>query len=277
MTPLRRLVLVVAFAAVAAIVGNVDAARAQNLPQLERGDAGDGVRLWRDHLSEWLAYARPAMPITDPRGTFGASTEAATRELQRFVEAEPDGMVRAETWVRLYDRTGDRAALVLRRSADVTPAWPIPVPRWYWAWARWYLGRGEFQGSQRNPAVRPPAAPTRIPSWGWRRMLATNGAELDEQAVKLVQDRVREIYRETLRMPADLARSAVVDGWILVTSSLVGFDEGPIAAWLRLVRGRWVPWNLGRVFPEQPERPQANDDPRYVPCDLRPVFADFSC
>jgi hypothetical protein len=122
-----------------------------------------------------------------------------------------------------------------------------------------------------------PAAPARIPNWGWRRMLVTNGDDLDEQAVKLVQDRVREIYGETLRMPPDLARSDVADGWILVASSLVGFDEGPIAAWLRLVRGRWVPWNLGRVFPEQPERPQANDAPRYVPCDLRPVFDDFRC
>lgn len=272
-----RLALVVAFAAITTVVGNVDAARAQELPRLERGDTGTAVELWQDHLREWLGYARPAVPITDDRGTFGETTEEATRELQRFVDSEPDGVVTEATWLRLYDRTGDRAALVLRRSADVTPAWPIPVPRWYWAWARWYLGRGEFQGNQRNPSVRPPAAPTRIPNWGWRRMLVTNGDDLEQQAVKLVQDRVRSVFGETLRMPPDLKHSEVEGDWILVTSSLVGHDQGPIAAWLRLVRGRWVPWNLGRVFPEQPERPQANDDPRYVPCDLRPLFEEPRC
>jgi hypothetical protein len=266
---LLRLLLVTACTAVAAGALNVGVAAGQDLPDLERGDTGSGVELWQDQLGDWLAYARPAMRITDDAGTFGASTEEATRELQRFVGLEPTGEVDERTWVNLYDRKAARASLLLRRSDAVVPAWPIPLPQWYWEWARWTLGHGEFRNRQRDPAVRPAAAPARIPAWAWRRAEAGAGQDLQAQAVRLVQDRVRAIFGETLRMPPQVAGSDVVGGWIFVGSSLVGHDQGTVAAWLRLVQGRWVPWNLGRSFPEEPDRPQVNPDPRFVPCDLR--------
>ena len=42
--------------------------------------------------------------------------------------------------------------------------WPVPIPRWFWQWARWRL-RG-------RSGVRPRAAPPQIPRWAWRRLAA---------------------------------------------------------------------------------------------------------
>ena len=44
------------------------------------------------------------------------------------------------------------------------PDWPIPIPRWFWAWAQWRL-RG-------RKGRRPAAAPRAIPAWAWRRLEA---------------------------------------------------------------------------------------------------------
>jgi hypothetical protein len=264
-----RLFLVTACAAVAAAAVHIPAAAAQDLPDLERGDTGSGVELWQDQLADWLDYARPALRIADARGTFGPGTERATQELQRFVGLEPTGRVDERTWVNLYERKAARASLLLRRSDSVVPAWPVPIPQWYWEWARWTLGHGEFRGRQRDPAVRPASAPARIPPWTWRRAAAAQGQGLEAQATRLVQDRVRAIFGEHLRMPPQVARSEIAGGWIFVGGSLVGHDQGTLAAWLRLMQGRWVPFNLGRSFPEEPDRPQVNPDPPFVPCDLR--------
>lgn len=46
--------------------------------------------------------------------------------------------------------------------------WPIPVPRWFWAWARWRL-----QGLE---GTRPKDAPRIIPLWAWRRLRALTDA-----------------------------------------------------------------------------------------------------
>ena len=43
-------------------------------------------------------------------------------------------------------------------------AWPLPIPRWFWAWARWRLAG--------RPGRRPRSAPKRIPRWAWRRLQA---------------------------------------------------------------------------------------------------------
>lgn len=49
--------------------------------------------------------------------------------------------------------------------------WPIPIPKWFWSWARWRLGHGEFKPfGPANPAVRPKDAPAKIPQWAWDRL-----------------------------------------------------------------------------------------------------------
>jgi hypothetical protein len=56
-----------------------------------------------------------------------------------------------------------------------TAAAPAVTPRWFWKWARWRLGRGEYR--QAGPAghVRRPAAPPTIPAWAWRRLALIAG------------------------------------------------------------------------------------------------------
>jgi hypothetical protein len=50
-------------------------------------------------------------------------------------------------------------------------AWPVPIPGWFWEWARWYRGHGEFRDRPfRSAATRPDAAPIPIPDWAWRRL-----------------------------------------------------------------------------------------------------------
>lgn len=53
--------------------------------------------------------------------------------------------------------------------------WPTPIPDWFWTWARWYLGRGEFKGRAREPKLRPNDAPTKIPFWAWARLAVLVG------------------------------------------------------------------------------------------------------
>ncbi len=50
-------------------------------------------------------------------------------------------------------------------------SWPVPLPRWFWVWARWRLGRGEFKRyGPANRARRPKIAPRIIPAWAWDRL-----------------------------------------------------------------------------------------------------------
>lgn len=60
----------------------------------------------------------------------------------------------------------------------VVRTWPVPVPQWFWAWARWYLGRAEFaDDGPRDPAARPAAAPSYVPAWAWQRLRVLEGGE----------------------------------------------------------------------------------------------------
>jgi peptidoglycan hydrolase-like protein with peptidoglycan-binding domain len=62
--------------------------------------------------------------------------------------------------------------------ADGAVTWPVPVPQWFWKWARWYLHRGEFAGRPtRSRETRPAEAPEEIPPWAWRRFAALAGEE----------------------------------------------------------------------------------------------------
>jgi peptidoglycan hydrolase-like protein with peptidoglycan-binding domain len=55
--------------------------------------------------------------------------------------------------------------------------WPVPVPEWFWGWARWYLGRGEFADEGPQAGSRPNAAPRYIPEWAWQRLSVMQGGE----------------------------------------------------------------------------------------------------
>jgi hypothetical protein len=66
------------------------------------------------------------------------------------------------------------------RQPAVKP-WPVPLPPWWWLWARWFLGEGEFkQVGPRHAPSRPTRrrpgditmAPAKIPEWAWARMTA---------------------------------------------------------------------------------------------------------
>ncbi|MEZ5102791.1 MAG: L,D-transpeptidase family protein [Thermoleophilia bacterium] len=63
--------------------------------------------------------------------------------------------------------------------AASSPQWPVPVPSFFWDWARWYLHRGPHADEPlRSPASRPAEAPARIPAWAWRRVRVMLGQEL---------------------------------------------------------------------------------------------------
>lgn len=54
------------------------------------------------------------------------------------------------------------------------PDWPKPLPAWFWVWARWRLGEGEYKKFGPRKGPRPKAAPRLIPPghWAWRRLRA---------------------------------------------------------------------------------------------------------
>ena len=59
--------------------------------------------------------------------------------------------------------------LRLRTAAALTaePAkkqWPVPLPSWFWGWAKWKLNGGV--------GARPADAPLPIPGWAWKRLSA---------------------------------------------------------------------------------------------------------
>jgi hypothetical protein len=79
-------------------------------------------------------------------------------------------------------------AMVAARHKQLTqPDWPIPVPKWFWTWARWRLGVGEFKqygpaSSKHRPGlpVPPPGiswAPGGKHFWAWRRLRALVDAQ----------------------------------------------------------------------------------------------------
>ena len=60
---------------------------------------------------------------------------------------------------------------VLRSTTSVKPPIPGRLPQWFWPWARWKLGHGEYSGArQGSPATRPRNAPAKVPAWAWRRL-----------------------------------------------------------------------------------------------------------
>ena len=59
------------------------------------------------------------------------------------------------------------------RVADpVKKPWPIPVPAWFWPWAKWRRSVFNYPSHAAWRDARPPSAPPRIPEWAWVRLAA---------------------------------------------------------------------------------------------------------
>lgn len=54
----------------------------------------------------------------------------------------------------------------------------MPIPDWFWVWARWHLGRAEFAApGPQDPGARPSVAPRYVPEWAWQRLAVLLGEE----------------------------------------------------------------------------------------------------
>ena len=82
-------------------------------------------------------------------------------------------------WARLAVLLGkERPTGSQREPERNVRTWPLPIPQWFWVWARWYLGRGEFASDGPQAAgVRPSTAPGYIPEWAWQRLSVIQGGE----------------------------------------------------------------------------------------------------
>ena len=103
-----------------------------------RDDVTEDGRRALAELVVWYRRTYPRGREVRPHSDF-TPTECPGDELRRFI------------------RTADWDELA-------RPEWPIPIPRWFWAWARWRL-RG-------RKGRRPSSAPRAIPAWAWRRLEA---------------------------------------------------------------------------------------------------------
>lgn len=52
--------------------------------------------------------------------------------------------------------------------------WPIPIPKWFWLWAKWRRSRFAYPSYKAWMAARPKSAPKSIPAghWAWVRLAA---------------------------------------------------------------------------------------------------------
>lgn len=76
--------------------------------------------------------------------------------------------------------------------------WPKPIPAWFWPWARWRLGRGEFKGHANDPKKRPKDTPDRIPFWAWARLAVMVGKPVPKPKPPPVNhelDKARELLK----------------------------------------------------------------------------------
>lgn len=73
-------------------------------------------------------------------------------------------------------------------TGSVSVPWPRPLPKWWWKWARWALGEGEYKQHGPRKGPRPAGAPERIPEWAWKRLEALvaqrNGEQLEPEPIE---------------------------------------------------------------------------------------------
>ena len=256
--------------AVVAVLASPSFASAQQSPLLDRGDTGEAVAQWQSNLNLWFRFVTPedrGRLVVD--GIYGPSTEEATAEFQRGQGLSATGTVDARTMRTL---NGVLGRLIATPYTQRALEWPLRVPQWFWPWARWYLGRSEFEGQARNPAVRPAAAPVPIPDWAWRRLNVLVGADLESRAQMLAHDRIHAIHGSRTVTVSTTLRSERDRYWILVTGSASQPDRS-WAVWLRMRESRWVPWQITHLAAD----PQPVLRPVGAPCDVKPAYAEPEC
>lgn len=267
----RLIVLTITLTAgvAASLVFPVDA-RAQ-LP-LERGDTGPAVQRWQSDLNLWFRIVTPENrgPL-EVDGIFGQLTEEATEEFQRGQGLSVTGEVDTRTRETM---DGVLSRQIPTRWQQRALEWPLVVPDWFWDWGRWYLGRDEYEDRARDPAIRPAGAPTVIPRWAWRRMNVMNGQDPERRAAAFAQDRMHEIFGATGLGVSVTLRSERDPYWALVAGDKDVAGEAPSgwAVWFRLNENRWTGWQITRLRDDDP-----NIRPDWVPCDIRPAFAQPEC
>jgi hypothetical protein len=50
--------------------------------------------------------------------------------------------------------------------------WPLPIPKWFWPWAKWQRERMTYPSRAAWLAKRPESAKARVPDWAWVRLAA---------------------------------------------------------------------------------------------------------
>jgi hypothetical protein len=59
-----------------------------------------------------------------------------------------------------------------RVAAPKTKPWPLPVPGWFWLWAKWRRAFFNYPSAAEWRDARPAGVPPRIPDWAWVRLAA---------------------------------------------------------------------------------------------------------
>lgn len=119
------------------------------------------------HLCDWYGLPIRFLDAAElKRGRRGITTHAAVSEAFKGSSHWDPGPHFPMEWYlgRVKAQSGKKP-----RPND--KPWPVPLPKWFWPWARWYLGEGEFRNMARMTAHRP-AAPHRIPDWAFKRLQA---------------------------------------------------------------------------------------------------------
>lgn len=227
-----------------------------------------GVARYQSDLNLWYRFVTPenrGRLVVD--GRYDTETRAATSGFQRGQGLPVTGEADLRTRETL---DGVLARLIATPPTERALEWPFRVPTWFWSWARWYLGHGEFAGDARNPGRRPSVAPARIPDWGWRRLGPFVNRTEVQRGVMLVRQRVDALYAPVEAITVS-ERSERDRFWMLVTGRHQG-SQGNFAAWLHMVDSRWVPWVITRFADHE-----TNLDPTGAPCDVKPAFAEPEC
>lgn len=110
--------------------------------------------------------------------------------------------------------------------------WRIVEP-WFWTWARWQLGPGEFRArGAANAAFRPARALKQIPRWAWDKFRVASGAKsVRRQAFAItLQGQLTVPHGKRVTSSAQAARRTMTacrkgpSGWIKLGQARLSAD-----------------------------------------------------